>query len=851
MVKQNYHIVIFVLLSLFLGTIVYASTNPETIVVGFRENRLGKYEIEILKKEKDIYLPLIAIFDILRIKTEASPDRLIIKGFIVDKDSIYVIDLNKNEVKYQKQKYKISPNDYTLKDKEIFLREDLFRLIFAFDIKYDERRVEVVLKSKLQFPGVKEQQRQRSYKKQLEKRYVEPELVLGRSAKFFSLGKIGYYLSSQKTPYKSFLNSYRLNLGSQIFGGDLEASVRGIITKPVKQKDLYGRMVYPFFGNKYVGQVTVGDIQRRSYIGGQLFGIDITNSPAERRSLFGEIENSVPVKSKEELLMSARGGYPLYVVPQNDTVITKKHPLFYGYTNLIAQKFDWYGQEYFQRRFVIVPPTMLPQGDLDYKMSIGKLRQKDYPLYGALDLNYGATSYITFGAGVEYSDRARLKEKIYPYTSSTFRISDNIYSTAEFSPFIRSQAALTWEAWDQKRIDIQHQIYARNSIFNPREMKSASNLSISLPFSSNSSTFILSGTFTQNNLKVGSESSYNLNAGASFRRFSISYNNTQYKQEGIGTILFNSQLGIVINATSFSSISLNGVFDHINDRLRNATIGINLPITSIFMVNIFVDRSFIQQDITAVASISIRPPFISSNTSAIKTTNGVTYHQTLSGEILGSSETFNVLFRNLPDTRQGYFLTRTFFDENNNGKMDAGEKYIKNTGIATERSGFSSGGFTQKYDDETYFTRGDYYRDYVFRVKTKDLEEPFWAPLYDGISIKAEPNKLKTVNIPILNGGIVKGVIYLTDESPATGVTVLMIKQDIKPGVKNILKSTRTNSHGEFEFPAVPPGSYKVYLDTDEISKAGYVAEPESTTIEVTGESGKEFIDVVFTLKQR
>jgi hypothetical protein len=114
-----------------------------------------------------------------------------------------------------------------------------------------------LLKSKLQLPVVKEQQRQRSYRQHLEKKYVEPELVLGRSAKIFSFGKLDYYLNSQKTPNKSFLNSYRLNLGSQIFGGDLEARVRGIITKPVKEKDLYGRMVYPFFGNKYVGQITI------------------------------------------------------------------------------------------------------------------------------------------------------------------------------------------------------------------------------------------------------------------------------------------------------------------------------------------------------------------------------------------------------------------------------------------------------------------------------------------------------------------------------------------------------------------------------------------------------------------
>jgi hypothetical protein len=849
--KQVYYMVFLGMLSLLLGYNTFAKTNPETIVVGFYENRLGRYEIEIIKKEKDVYLPLISIFDILRLKNDLSPDRLVVKGYIIDKDSTFVIDINKNEAKYRKQKYEISQNDYISTSKEIYFKENILKLVFGFDIKYDERRVEVVLKSKLQFPGVKEQQRQRSYKKQLEKTYVEPELVLGRSSKFFSLGKIGYYLNSQKTINKSFIHSYRFNLGSQILGGDLEASVRGIINKPIKQRDLSGKLLYPFFGNRYVSQVTIGDIQRRSYVGGQLFGVDITNSPAERRSLFGDIEYSVPVKSKEELLMSARAGYPLYVAPQNDTIITKKDPLFYGYTNLVMQKFDWYGQEIFQRRFVIVPSTMLPQGDLDYKMSIGKLRQKDYPLYGGLDLNYGATSNITLGAGVEYTDRARLKEKIYPYTSSTFRISDNIYSTAEFSPFVRSQAALTWEAWDQKRIDIQHQIYARNSVFNPREIKNTSSLSINLPFSSNSTSFILSGTFTKNILKVGSEDSYNLNAGASFRRLSISYNNTRYKQEGIGTLLFNSQLGIVINATSFSSISLNGVYDHLNDRLRNTTIGINLPITSIFMVNIFVDRSFIQQDITAVASISIRPPFISSNTSAIKSASGVTYHQTLSGEILGSSETFDVLFRNHSDTRQGYFLTHTFFDENNNGKMDKGEKYIKNTGITTERSGFSSGGFSQKYDDETYFSRGDYYRDYVFRVKTKDLEEPFLAPLYDGISIKAEPNKLKTVNIPILNGGIVKGVINLKDGSPATGVTVLMTNQNIKSGVKNSLKTTKTNSHGEFEFPAVPPGSYKVYLDTDEISKAGYVAEPDYTTVEVTGESGKEYIDVMFALKQK
>lgn len=61
--------------------------------------RLGGWEIDALIKNEELYLPVTHLFDILKIKNEASPGFESIKGFFVNPEAEFLISRDAGEIK--------------------------------------------------------------------------------------------------------------------------------------------------------------------------------------------------------------------------------------------------------------------------------------------------------------------------------------------------------------------------------------------------------------------------------------------------------------------------------------------------------------------------------------------------------------------------------------------------------------------------------------------------------------------------------------------------------------------------------------------------------------------------------
>lgn len=843
-VKKKNIFKLFAIIFLSINLSFSQKGNIDSLFVSIYEKRLGRSEIEILKRNDKVYIPIISLFNIYNLKLDYNTDKTIFSGYFITNDSTFEINIENLTARYKERIIELFHDEIIIKGNELFLEETVYRELFHWDIKYDDRKVEIRFRSNANFPELQRRQRLRSYQRRAEVSEIEPELNLDRSPKIINLGRFIYKLHTLKNQYRSYNHRYDFKLGGQLLWGDFESSVRGVLTKPVKQRDIRASMKYPFFNNRNIAQLIFGDIQRRSYIGGSLFGVEATNSPADRRTRFSTYQFKDYLFSNEEYYFNIKGQPLLYVQSQQDTSIEQTIPLFYGYNDIISKKYNRYGEEIVSSKFIIVPPQLLPAGILDYKIAVGRLRMKNYPWYGSGDLQYGATDRITLGAGIEYSNRAQLKGRFFPYTYSTLRIYNNIYGTAEFSPFLVSGANITWQTRDARGINMQFHIYEKNPVFNPRNIKHSFNLSTQFPISTKYAYLLLGGNFTQNLYSTTQERSINLNIGANFRRINFIYSASRIHSSDFGTLFFDSRAGTTIQATRFSTISVIGQYDHRNNKIKSTGMGINLSITNYLLLNALVERNYLIKDFFVFVSLNFRPLFFNSQTSFINSNAGATYSQRLNGEILASTESWDILFQNKTTSRRGYFFIHSYFDQNGNGILDGDEKYLKDVGVSGKS--FISFGSTslRQYDSETYYASGENYRDYIFEAKTKDLEDPFWTPKYHGIRIKAEPNKLKTINIPIVRGGIISGSVILEDGEPAAGVKVQLLKRN------NIYKITSTNSRGEFEFPTVPPGSYVVNFDNPELNRMGYYAAPDLEFVEITSEQGKEITSVEFVLKQ-
>ena len=177
---------------LIFNTYLHSQNKFDTIYVDLNVKRLGKLEIKVLMKEKDVYLPLISIFNFLRIKVEPSADLQVIKGNFISPDSAYKIDLKNLSAVLLKKEIKLNQDDFVISEKEIFFRQNIYSELFGLDLKFNERTLEVEVKNSHKFAVLEMKKRQRIFGKHITAYSAEPEQYLGRKATIFNFGRINY-----------------------------------------------------------------------------------------------------------------------------------------------------------------------------------------------------------------------------------------------------------------------------------------------------------------------------------------------------------------------------------------------------------------------------------------------------------------------------------------------------------------------------------------------------------------------------------------------------------------------------------------------------------------------------------
>lgn len=832
------------------------------IPVEFYEKRLGKAEVEIILKDNKAYIPFSQLCNLLRIKIEISPDKNIFSGYLIDPDSVYSVSTKNKIATYRNKKIEYNDVDVIITEKDYYFVEEFYHELFGLQFKYDDKKLQINLKSKLSFPELRQRRRQKAFQREISREQIQPSMDYGRSPSVFHLGKLNYVLTTTKLERKDLLHKYNFNFGGQLLWGDFETSVKGVFQKPIRERDIYGQIRYPFFNSKIINQIIIGDIRKKSFIGGSILGVDVSNIPAERRIRFGEASIVTKVPESSEYYSSNRNTKPVYFYTQKETTITQKIPLYFGINEFTGRNYDWFGVENKYVDYFVIPPGLIPPGKIDYRLTLGKMRRHLYPVYSSADIQYGATDRISLGAGIEYSNVKNNKTKIFPYTYSTVRFFNNIYGTLEFSPFILSQMSLTMQTYDHKIINFQYNFRQSSPLFNPRGIKNTMNIYTQYPILFKYGNINIGGRYTNNILRDGTESNYTFNFASAMRNISATYSLNQnyskynfkyrifrqdaYFDTSVSNITRNlySTVDFAIRATSYSVITTGGMYNHYENKLNFIRLGLVFPIFSAVTFSFVAERNFLTRDLLAVVNINIRPKFFNSNTTAMKNKSGYYLSERLSGEILASTQTFDVMFQNKTHDRQGYFMTSAFLDTNRNGKRDKGEYFLKDVNFTLGRKEGFGDAFTKKYDNYRSISYGEYYRDYMVSVKPHTLEDPLFVPLYDRINIKAEPNIIKSIEIPIVTGGIVNGSVTGADGNPVSGVMVIL------QGPKKLKKTTYTGSNGEYEFSTIPPGDYAVNIDEEILKQSRLVSEPFHEIIVITGEPGQDFITVDFMLKE-
>ena len=169
----------------------------------------------------------------------------------------------------------------------------------------------------------------------------------------------------------------------------------------------------------------------------------------------------------------------------------------------------------------------------------------------------------------------------------------------------------------------------------------------------------------------------------------------------------------------------------------------------------------------------------------------------------------------------GGVSARVFLDANGNGILDDGEELIEGAeldAVQAQKSSLSDENGIAFIPD---LPRG---RITDIKIDTASLEDPYWIPNYDGISLRPRPGVVKEIEFPIVVSGEIDGTVYFQKDSKNTPARQFKLHLIAPWG--EIVQTTSTAFDGFYIFGEIPPGVYYIIADYDDLTQTKYDGPP-------------------------
>ena len=153
--------------------------------------------------------------------------------------------------------------------------------------------------------------------------------------------------------------------------------------------------------------------------------------------------------------------------------------------------------------------------------------------------------------------------------------------------------------------------------------------------------------------------------------------------------------------------------------------------------------------------------------------------------------------------------------------MDKGEEWL--SGIRPRIKGIS--GIPKGANNLYYYNRLRPFDDYLIQIDETSLDDPTLKPIHENYLLTVAPNMVTAINVPIVVTSELSGTVSRRlPQGSILGVGGFKIH------VMNLateeVREIPTFNNGEFYYLGLIPGSYRAYLDPEELKRLGFTCEP-------------------------
>ncbi len=832
-------------------------TKEEYLPLRFQVKGIGRSELTTVYHDQKVYVPIVSMFTYLIINVEYDSSAKAVAGYYVSPDSAYRIDGSKQVIQYRGQTLPLAETDYFATSKDFYLSLDITRRVFGMNITFQKSSLTLRMVPSPNLPILAAARRERIRRRML--RRQDPVYVaksLDRGMPLFGAGALDWRLISDLRETGKPRHTYFFREGLQVLGGTFVGTETGDFGKTLTRSRVRGSQTYAFFNNPMLSQIVLGDMTPQAgAFRENVFGAEITNRPAARHIYFTDelfqeearVEQSADVYVNGQLMPS--GGFfrnPFY---------NRSIPLRYGSNDVEFHMYDrWLNETIYAYR-PFVPTTMLRPNEFRYDLTGGKLRLFNDTWYGNGVVQYGLSDRVTLGGLVE-SFEYQSERKLYPALTGTGRVTQEVVIDAFYSPLAIARTTLTYLTPSLAGLNVSYTLYARNTQLNLRDAHSEIIANAQLPifFKLSQAAFFNVG-FDQTEYYQGRERAATAGFSLFLRNFQPRitaawfWSNRGASTDSLATfritpgLRFRLPLDIVIDAQTD--------YERVTRKFEDILFQATKAITSEFLLTFSYNR-FLDGAANLNLQLTVNLPFMTSSTIVNRVQSQNSYQEHLSGSLEYSTQSGQFSYDRVANkVGFGEIVLNPFIDANDNGVYDQGEQAIRMKRVR----GFTEAGevTTSKDLTEQYsLDRMQAYQIYRLYLDPEGFENPLWVPEFPSFAIRAYPNWIQRFDIPIVDGGVVRGAVYeVTKEgnNPVEGVPVTLVSVDSMSldgmRVPKYVKTMNSFSTGEFEFYPILPGQYIISVDRDALTRAGYRAAVYQKSIEIKHVAGGDVIEGV------
>ena len=811
------------------------SAGLEPVIVELAVGRYGSRTVSAYRSSGDALLPVLQLADMAELS--ARP----LSGGAVELTlepgrRLVTLDPSRWEIRIGDGALALTPADRVVKLDEQYLSTRILSQLLHVTFAVNWNELAVTLLDADSLPVGRRVARERAHALfRGSERGSGPDLALGVDRTRWDGMVLDYSILA---PSQDLLGSgaYSGGLGLNLLGGSLE----GRVASAGPPRDGEVRVDASWAGvwrkSRYVTQLRLGDGLSTGPRPRSVRGFSLSNAPFLRSSLFGDIGFQGALGPGWEI-EAYRGGR-LLALDSADAMgrFSMDLPVEYGEN---AVDFVAYGPFGEVRRFnqnYRVSTDVIPGRRVEYGLAVGGCRTSECRANANLDLRYGLNSRWTVRGGVDQFWRDSLPGLFHPYLGVGGSLGNAWAVEVEGVAAAVVRGALRYEPSQDLRLGTEYHDFAAGIVAPlltaPGRRTQWTTDALARPFRNRDDIY----------LEASLDRITAANGGTTSGRLGLSLYASRFRlAPAVRHVRFADPAGVT---TTESFVSLNTFslpFPELGPLLGKVSTRTNWEIDDggrMALAGGYLSRELgphlhVEAGATWTRRIgTMLSVFLSTQLPTVRATTSITapsrgeamVSQFVQGSVLYDPARRQVAFASGPSLERAGISGRVFLDGNGDGRWQPGELPINGVRV---RAGF----VTTLSDSSGRYRIWDLpaFEPVLVAVDTTTLESPLWVPAYGSVSVETGPNRFRSLDIPIVPGGVIEGrVVRQTVDSTVAipGARLLLRRLGSSQTARLV-----TFSDGGFYLIGVKPGEYELSVEPSVLARLGLSAWPIAFTV--------------------